>query len=59
MTIEQIVERIRDTPTEKSPRATGPSYYTAKKLKGGGGTYSKTITALTRYIEGLDNPAAE
>ena len=59
MNIEQIVERIRDIPTVEIARATGLTYNTVKKAKAGGGTYSKTVDALTRYIEGLDTPAAE
>ena len=59
MKIEQIVERIRDIPTVEIARATGLTYNTVKKVKTGGGTYSKTVDALTRYIEGLDTPAAE
>ena len=59
MTIEQIIARIRDIPTVEIARATGLTYNTVKNAKAGGGTYSKTVTALTRYIEGLDTPAAE
>lgn len=59
MNIEQIIARIQNIPTVEIARATGLTYNTVKKAKAGGGTYSKTVTALTRYIEGLDNPAAE
>jgi hypothetical protein len=59
MTIDQIKERLRDIPTVEIALATGLNYNTVKNFKLGRGLYSKTVTALTRYIERIDNPAAE
>lgn len=57
MKIEEIVARIRDIPTADVARATGLTYNTIKNIKAGGGTYSKTLTALASYVEKLDNPS--
>lgn len=60
LTIEEIVNKIKDKPTSDIARDTGLAYNTIKNLKSGRGAYSGTIDRLSKYLRGepLDNEKA-
>lgn len=61
LTIEEIVNKIKDKPISDIARDTGLAYNTIKNLKSGQrGAHSGTIDRLSKYLRGepLDNEKA-